>query len=62
MVYNFCWRANIMQRQSEEIVNRRNLRKLFKKGEICEIAFKEKVCFLPLNIFNHELFDPVVSD
>ncbi len=48
MVYNFCWRANIMQRRNDEIVNRRNLRKLFKQDKICKIAFKEKVTFSPL--------------
>ena len=48
MVYNFCWRANIMQRWNDEIVNRRNLRKLFKQDKICEIALKKKLLFSPL--------------
>ena len=48
MVYNFCWRANIMQRRNDEIVNRRNLRKLFKQDKICEIALKKKLLFSPL--------------
>ena len=47
MVYNLCWRANIMQRRSDEIVNRRNLEKLFKQIKIYEIALTGKVTFFP---------------
>ena len=27
-----------------------------------EIELKEKVTFFSINLFNHELYDPVVSD